>query len=64
MWASAMTWTSSPASRPETWASMWTRAAYCITFQPLAVSMSWERWLSTALRVRPLTLKVTDQAQG
>ena len=43
---------------------MWSRTAYCITFQPLAVSMSWLRWLSTALRVRPDTLKVTDQAQG
>ena len=29
-------------------------------FQPLAVSMSWERWFKMALRVFPDTLKVTE----
>ena len=32
-----MTWISSPASRPEALANMWSRAAYWHTFQLLAV---------------------------
>ena len=64
MWASAMTWTSSPGTRSETAANICSNTAYCITFQPLAVSMSWLRWFSTALSTLPVTLKVTDQAQG
>ena len=43
---------------------MWTRTAYCITFHPLAVSISWDRWFKMALRVLPLTLKVMEYAQG
>jgi len=34
--------------------------AYCITFQPLAVSMSWLRWFKMPFRVFPLTLKVME----
>ena len=55
-----MTWTSSPASRPETRANIISKTAYCITFQPLAVSMSWLRWFRMALRVFPDTLKVME----
>ena len=39
---------------------MWTRTAYCTTFQLLAVSMSWERWFKMALSVLPVTLKVME----
>ncbi len=51
MWASAMTWSSSPASMPDTCAIIMSRMAYWHTFQLLAASTSWLRWLSTMLRV-------------
>ena len=43
-----------------TCAIMCKSAAYCMTFQPFAVSISCERWLSTAFNTLPLTLKVME----
>ena len=60
MCASAITWTSSPGSRPETCANIIVSTAYCTTFQLLAASMSWERWFRIALSLLPLTLKVIE----
>ena len=51
MWASAMTCTSWPAIMPTLWATIMSRMAYWHTFQLLAASTSWLRWLSTMLSV-------------
>ena len=64
MWASAMTWTNSPGSSPETCAIIMVSTAYCTTFQLLAVSMSWLRWFKMALSLFPVTWKVIEYAQG
>ena len=55
--ASAITWTSSPGTRPLTWASMWTSTAYCTTFQLLAARHVLAPLVQMALRTFPETLE-------
>ena len=60
MWQSAMTWTNSPGSKPETWAIIMVRTEYWTTFQLFAASISCERWFRMALSLLPVTLKVME----
>ncbi len=64
MWASAITWTNSPASIPTHWAMTASRIPYCASFQAKAVRVSWLLWFKMPFRtsfpssLRWVTLKV------
>ena len=64
IWQSPILCVNVPTSSPDTCANIHCNAAYCITFQPFAVSISCERWFKIRCNFPPFTSHCVPYAHG